>query len=424
MKRFLSLLFLFSVLSVSVIPAHAQSASSEERLLKGVMFGGNYTQINYLNKRRAPAFRPFIGFVGDYNLSKKWIVGGAANYFFKASNLNSLVSIEQQGIDLFLYSALKIEDLSLKGGFNLDNTLVSFLRSKGNDNGISNLEKPKAQSLLNYFVGIEFKLNEELEFFVNQSISSNANNGTNSMVGLRYNLNQRRTTLSRRKRRRISSAKHISNLKDGVLLVRLKTSQPTIDAMRYMGMDKEAKRVELIQKRQNKALVKAFRTYYSFSEVQFFYSNFSKKVKEGQLEGIFLNDSLELDSSISIPVKQKVYTAEFANIEQDSAKFFSHYSFVPDGPFKQKKVERFYGAPDMDFKAIVIKNRQFEQLSAPFPYYSRYIGASLKKHPEEGLILFPLVHYLAVSSFSSCVMRLDKRLNRFHKSPIKQKLGE
>ncbi|MDZ7740369.1 MAG: hypothetical protein U5Q03_01055 [Bacteroidota bacterium] len=77
-------------------------------------------------------------------------------------------------------------------------------------------------------------------------------------------------------------------LKEGVLLVRLKTSANTIAALRKAGhQEKASQRVEQ-QYIENLKIMQAFRKHYDFCRVEFFYSNKSSQLAQGELENIFL----------------------------------------------------------------------------------------------------------------------------------------
>ena len=66
----------------------------------------------------------------------------------------------------------------------------------------------------------------------------------------------------------------IKELKEGVLLVRLHTKQPVIDAMKERGSFKKAHYIKEKQEAVNKEIVAAFKDF-DFCKVYFFYSQFS-----------------------------------------------------------------------------------------------------------------------------------------------------
>ncbi len=162
----------------------------------------------------------------------------------------------------------------------------------------------------------------------------------------------------------------IKILKEGVLLVRLRTKENSILALKRIGRDKLANKIEEKQINYNKKIVSAFRTNFTFCPTYFFYSNYSDSIISKQIKGvIFLNDSLQADSTIKLTTTNFL-TAEFGIIEQDTAKYLdSYYSYSGDSGLERRS--SYYGEPDMGFGVLKIMSDQFVQLKNPFPYYVR-----------------------------------------------------
>src|SRR5690606_8253875 len=149
--------------------------------------------------------------------------------------------------------------------------------------------------------------------------------------------------------------------------------------------------------------------------VYFFYSHQSERVKNNDLKSIFLSDNLELDTSISADESKAVYIIELANIEPDTNQVFSEYRNKISGSFEQQRVATYHGSPNHSFKGFVVKTQRFEQLLRPFPYYSRFILPSIKKHPEQLLFIGPLViPLLSATSYEASIRNLNNKLHRFY----------
>lgn len=148
-----------------------------------------------------------------------------------------------------------------------------------------------------------------------------------------------------------SAHEQISNLKDGVLLVRLFTKSKGIEAYRRKGATSQADKIERAVKSRNIIIVQAFKKEYSFSQVAFFFSDESEAVKTGNFDQVtFLNDSLELDASVKPANFGTVFIGEFSKIES-----------IND---ETNQVSR-------GFSAFIIRDARFNQLKKPFPYYQR-----------------------------------------------------
>ena len=76
-------------------------------------------------------------------------------------------------------------------------------------------------------------------------------------------------------------------LEKGALLVRLKTSELQIEALKKAGKEKEAEELKTSQESENKAIVEAFKTNFTFCPVYFFYSSHSNEIKSGNYIGLF-----------------------------------------------------------------------------------------------------------------------------------------
>ena len=382
----LSLLFSYSLCSqeIEVKPGD---------FLYGFSGGANFSRINVNRADEVKsAFGPFIGLSSSYIINRR-LRGNVAGYFsLKSSIADTYFKVSQSGIDLQMYGQYKIDDLYLNFGLS-SQTIVSF---SSEYNGRSNFrlrEEIKDYSTPRHtfdpLLGVEFKLMDNWKFFTNCTFSFN-NNQRLYQFGLTYRINKRtKPGESEKGRRRRIANNQIRELRDGALLVRLKTAEPSVRAMEKRGFHAMAEATLEDQRVENLSIMKAFRAAYSFSELRFFYSSDSRKVLNGDFEGIFLNDSLERDSAIVLNSK-KVFTCELTNIQEDTARYFSHYELVQTGNFAFKQVERYYGGGENTFYAFVVKDNKFNQLSRPFPYYSRALFKSLSEHPGHGLFYLPL----------------------------------
>jgi hypothetical protein len=146
--------------------------------------------------------------------------------------------------------------------------------------------------------------------------------------------------------------KQIAEMKDGVLLVRLRTQENAIRQLQKIDK-RQADALKHAQLKENKQLAEAFLKNFTFCPVYFFYSTDSDKLINGETTGILLNEKLEKDPAIILGEKP-VFVAEITNIEQ----------FRP---------EQFSTQPSSDaeisFRALVVRDGKLNQLASPFPYY-------------------------------------------------------
>lgn len=386
--------------------------------IHGFSAGFNYTSLKIEDKKLNPAAGPFLGLYGNYYLDEKWSIAGAGLFSLKTSSYNAQTNIQQIGFDLNLFSQYKWDDLYFNAGFSLD--LPINRRVKSVNNNVSGNDRPERDAIvkiapqLNLLVGMEIQIVDNWSLGGNFILPLQSANLRNFQLSVNYriNTNSNQPQSERRIRKNITR-KQINNLKDGALLVRLKTSEPKIAALKKMGFPEEAEDVRKQQKIENQSLIQAMKAYYDFSEVRFFFSYRSKDVRKRSFEGIFVNDSLQEDSSIVLHNSKHVFTAEFAKLEEDTAMYFSHYEWVSTGNFAMVRVPVYYGPGGNTFLALVVKDQHFRQLHRPFPYYSRASFIAKKQHPGHGFFYLP-IQLFSPSSYKECVGNLNNKLHRFY----------
>ena len=155
---------------------------------------------------------------------------------------------------------------------------------------------------------------------------------------------------------------------DGAILVRLKSKQKQIEQLAIYNSSK-AEEVKSRQILENRKIVKAFREKFNFCPVYFFYSHHSLQVKNGELNNVFLNDSLTIDSNITIK-ENRVFIAEFGSLDSDR----------------------------LGINALYLMDENFKYLQKPFPYYVR---------------TFKTLFFLKKSK-SEVVSELSMELSTFH----------
>jgi hypothetical protein len=190
-------------------------------------------------------------------------------------------------------------------------------------------------------------------------------------IGFAQETESKENKTSFRAQQRALSKERISTLKDGALLVRLFTKKNSIAALKKIGKPEKAEKLEKEQAAYNQRIVSAFKANFNFCPTYFFFSDYSTAIAEKQFDkAVFLNDSLLPDTNIKFN-STKFLTAEFGYVEQDTAKYFSYYSFEPNANIDESRVKNYYGGSDASFAALVIHTDKFEQISRPFPYYVR-----------------------------------------------------
>lgn len=163
------------------------------------------------------------------------------------------------------------------------------------------------------------------------------------------------------------SENSILQLKDGALLVRLKTRAEAIKLYRESGQDYVADRMDQNQFEENREIVKAFLNNFNFCKVYFFFKEDTEKLDSGETSGYFLDDRLKRDSSIVL--SQDFYMiAEYGPVEAES--------YVIPGD--TSATAQYVNSAAIE-RGLVVKDANYWQMAEPFPYYVRgtiekYIG--------------------------------------------------
>lgn len=173
------------------------------------------------------------------------------------------------------------------------------------------------------------------------------------------------------KRRRIIGSWQINQLKEGALVVKLKTNSLLVNAFEKSGDQDLADQARIEAAGISVNMMRAFLNNYKFSKVYFIYSNMADSLLKGTRENIFLDTNLVVNPAIKMTEKfyllaesDRLYNSSIGFVKEDSARF---------------EVER--GSPSTEEPFIVIKNKFGHQLKKPFPYSSK-IKMGLDKTPE------------------------------------------
>jgi len=287
-----------------------------------------------------------------------------------------------------------IDGLQLYGGgqysyFLGENTYVGADREKPED-----LEVPTVSNVdLMAQIGFGLTLGKywDLNFSYNRSLTAIHNNYHFSMarVGVTYNIGKdilpdRAETEApkfgkAKENEQASKAsiahQHARKLKNGVLLVRLNSSNNQIQELLDQGKYREAYRVELNQKLENEKVISAFNSQYTFSrQTYFFHNHESKAIKNDNYQDVVFNaNGMPLNSPIDD--SSRVYIATMGNIWFDD---FQQY-----------------------FSGIAILDHAFNQLKDPFPYFVRNYRS---------------LGFLGVNrDYASMVDQLNKNLKDYYK---------
>lgn len=267
---------------------------------------------------------------------------------------------------------------------------------------LSKNKLPERNSEVNLIFGAELRLQHRINLEVNYQLAVEETNISTVSFRLNYILNP--TKVERIRHHKVVKEKlrdDIHALNNGVLLVRLKTATNTINAYKRQGYSEKANQLEQARISDNLQIIEAFRTQYHFSRVEFFYSTDSRKVMNGDLNGIFLNDSLQHDSSIKIDSSAEWYIAEVDFLEPVTGR---RWELTDNDSTDKKSMTTHYRSSDFSRTAIVVRDKNFKQLRRPFPYYVSCQSEAKKDLPTK------IVNQTIKRNILIAVKELDEKL--------------
>lgn len=404
----------FSLFLLFWVSAFSQQTKKLDSLFQIQIFGGvEYYQTQYEGQALDGVARPALG-IGlvkktKGNLSYSW----GFQYFHRGAKYTPAIRLEERGFEFLAGPKYQIGDfaLFLNGVFSSAST-KEFSSRMESEYGVPIDEI--SNSNLRLQMGAEVRLMPKTAFFYSRTAVFDDDNSHINQFGIRYTFGPRKGISGRRKRR-VAASRHIQELKDGVLLVRLQNPTASIQALKENGQQNKAYLLEYRISEQNSLLMGAFASDYDFSKVYFFYSQHSDSVREGNFKGILYDQYFNQIKETSFIDNSHVFTAEFGEIGDDSLKYFDHLDHEGGhGAFTNKARSFYYkGGSINSFDAIVISDQKFNKLSKPFPYYSRWGMPGIEQHWEQAIFFGPLV-LLWDDNVGISVKRLNRKLHDFY----------
>ncbi|MCB9256145.1 MAG: hypothetical protein H6579_03350 [Chitinophagales bacterium] len=169
---------------------------------------------------------------------------------------------------------------------------------------------------------------------------------------------------------RMKAYESIDFLKNGALIVRLRSNSKKIDAYRSSGNTALADKLEQQQHDRNLAMLQGFKENFDFCKLYFIWADDYKRILDGENSSFFLNEKMEVDSTIRLNQ--------------------NYFLFCDFGPVYVQALENQYDPKNKVVsstpafqEALVIKDLSLTQLLDPFPFYVKVrfyeFGAAAEK---------------------------------------------
>ncbi len=182
----------------------------------------------------------------------------------------------------------------------------------------------------------------------------------------------------------------IHQLKDsGALIVRLKSNQKLLQILKEKNQQQTIKQIQNETNTHNKIILQSFKKQYNFSPVYFIYDYATTELLKNKKSKIFLNDNLEMDTTITLKENFYLIADIFAPVIE------SKLPLLPD-TVASKTSE---SGPANKTAAILLKNKYNLQLKHPFPY---------------------MVNGYNILKFEKYVLKLNQKLFKFYNKNPKE----
>jgi hypothetical protein len=163
----------------------------------------------------------------------------------------------------------------------------------------------------------------------------------------------------------------LRDLKNGAVIIRLKTGSKSIDAYRKAGQNDVADRIEAEHQKQNQKMFWAFTENFLFCDVYFIYANETDAFLGGK-RGLFLNQQLQHDSSIVFEGTNFVF-CEYGSVQPFSK--FSDYEKPKVGTPGNDNAGKSFGDGPVQTatspattSGLFFSDRELKQFNRPFPF--------------------------------------------------------
>ncbi len=197
------------------------------------------------------------------------------------------------------------------------------------------------------------------------------------------------------------SVKLIHDLKNTALLVSLPSYKYRINKCLEAGNTEMVKRLEEERYRKNIELMTAFKTYFDFCPVYFFYNHDAHKIKNRDFENIFLNESLENDPNIKFN-KSEFLVGRLGYSNLDTTQNASYTDVYKNGfNIAEGYTVSYQSESNFSNYGFTMVNQNFEFLDSPFPSHTRGYFLFTRRSP------------------ANLVKRLNEKMHKFYQESRK-----
>ncbi|MFO7722536.1 MAG: hypothetical protein R6V49_04855 [Bacteroidales bacterium] len=352
-----------------------------ENLIKGYGYGlgGGITHSSYTGDSAGYTGigMPYAGGFISLALRSKAGLNAAFHYTVKGINRETpyeryrytYISSELTGYYRFM------DFLLLEGGYRygLEHASRMIILNGANASGVEKRDVPGFGSYGQWVAGASVRVGPATSVVFRYGIPSPSVPMTHFQAGIRFDLSKQfgGSKVLEKQHEQTLARLQAQQLREGVLLVRLKSMRSTILALEEYGRFTEAQEVKASAGKEHQEVINGFKAL-NFCKVLYFYDYHSNLVRSGELDTILLNDRLEPVSPDSIT--GKIFVAEFGEYESPEKSYHVRhdYQYLKENNISPDSSAAWitYGHKGLGIGGIVMMDQQFEPLLQPFPVFT------------------------------------------------------
>lgn len=149
------------------------------------------------------------------------------------------------------------------------------------------------------------------------------------------------------------------DIRKGAIVIILHDRQYQLSMLESRGYKEEAQERRESQRKENLNIRAGALKSFNFCKLYYIFQNDTGKFRSGIRQGIFLNDSLEYDSSIVMTEKDYIF-----------GEILAHAPFVSESPANNGSNEPLQTTVS-DVEMLGFRDKNMEFLKGPFPWYIR-----------------------------------------------------
>ncbi len=350
----------------------------------GITFGVTSSDFTQDSSGYSPVALPFAGAFLSFSFHDRLELQGRANLFIKGANHNTPYWRNRYtylGLDFSAhYRIFGFVQIGAVYRYHLEQRAQRVLLSGASSTGVIREEVPGTGNFGQALASLRFNFADNTSIFFQYGIPSQEIPFSHFQVGVRLNL-ARFSDPARFQVQRTNQSiakDHAMALRNGLLLVRLRSMHNSLQLLEERGLFEEAERLRRATQHENQELVNAF-SLYNYSRVLFFYDYHAHLVRDGLLDTILLNPDFE-PVTPDTPIGS-IYIAYLGSYSSSDTIYHIQHDlqYLKENEIALDSSAAYiqYISQSTRVGGIVITDQQFNPVPKPFPVFTPALNPTI-----------------------------------------------